>query len=230
MDEAARTPGSEYTPLLESDVKALISSRGIATTTWFEAESEDEAVRRAERLGYPVAMKVLSPKILHKTEIGGVALGLSDASELRKAYQEIMMNARPIDESSRVIIQEMIEPGFEAIVGVNFDAHFGHVLMVGTGGVMTELLNDAAFGMIPIEQEHATSMVRSLRGYRLLQGYRGQAGKDVKALVAMLVAVSRLVEETPNLLELDLNPVIVHEHGAVVVDARARMSSRPATD
>jgi acyl-CoA synthetase (NDP forming) len=226
MDESAGELEAEYTTLLESDVKALIASRGVSTTAWSEAGSEQEALRGAEQIGYPVALKVLSHKILHKTEIGGVALALSDESELRRAYRAIMTNARPIDASSRVIVQEMVEPGFEAIVGVNHDAHFGHVLMVGTGGVLTELLDDAAFGMIPVEPAHAARMVQRLRGYRLLRGYRGQADKDVDALVAVLVAVSRLVEEMPDLVELDLNPVIVHEHGAVVVDARARMLKR----
>lgn len=212
--------GAERKVLLEAEAKALLSQRGVPTTACHQATSADEAVRWAERVGYPVALKVSSPKIVHKSDVGGVALGLADAKGVRHAYREVMAKARPIDPGAGVVVQEMVDPGFEAIVGVTSDPHFGRVLLVGTGGVFTELLEDVTFGLVPVGLEHAWRMVRSLRGYPLLAGYRGQGGKDVGALVEVLLAVSHLVQGTPQIVELDLNPVVVQERGAVVVDAR----------
>lgn len=208
------------TVLSEARAKAWLARRGIPTTTYQVAEDEGEAVRLANALGYPVALKVSSPRIVHKSDVGGVALDLADEAAVRRAFRAITAAARPIDPQAGVIIQEMAGPGFEAIVGVTSDAHFGHVLLIGSGGVFTELLEDVAFGLVPVAREHAVRMVRSLQCYPLLEGYRGQRGKDIEALIGVLLAVSQLVEESPGIAELDLNPVLVHERGVTTVDAR----------
>lgn len=206
--------------LMESEVKAILTENGINTTAYQVAESEDEAVYQAEELGYPVVLKVHSPAITHKSDIGGVALNLEGENHVRHAYQKILDKATLIDDDAKVVVQEMVRQGFDAIVGVKNDPHFGPVLLTGSGGVFTELLNDIAFGMIPVDRDHAQRMVHSLRAYPLLEGYRGKSKKDIEALIDVLMKISSLTEEVPEIVELDLNPVIVHEKGVTVVDAR----------
>lgn len=221
MDENALVEDmSDLEVLLESEAKRILVDHAIPTTKYKEAADVEAAVRSAEHIGYPVALKALSSKVVHKSDVGGVILDLLDAEEVRQAFGKIMARVKPIDPEARVIVQEMVDPGVEVIVGATTDPHFGLTLLVGIGGVFTELLEDVAFGLIPVDQDHAWRMLRSLRGYPLLEGYRGQARLDVEALVDIMLSVSKLVEENSQIVELDLNPVILHEHSAIAVDAR----------
>jgi acyl-CoA synthetase (NDP forming) len=206
--------------LLESEAKRILVNHAIPTTKYKEAADVEAAVRSAEQIGFPVALKALSSKVVHKSDVGGVILDLLGAEEVRQAFGKIMDRVKPIDPDARVIVEEMVDPGVEVIIGATTDPHFGPILLVGIGGVFTELLEDVAFGLIPVDQDHAWRMLRSLRGHPLLEGYRGRARLDVEALVDIMLKVSRLVEENPEIVELDLNPVIIDEHSAIAVDAR----------
>jgi acyl-CoA synthetase (NDP forming) len=209
------------TCLIETESKNLLHACSIPTAQCREAANALEAVALAGEIGYPVVLKVLSPQILHKSDIDGVRVGLSDAAGVAEAYEDLVLRARAIDPQASVTVQPMVTQGVEVIIGVTRDPHFGPVLMFGLGGIFTELFKDVCFRMLPICLADAQSMVTSLKAAALLTGYRGQAPSDVNAITAILCQVSELIEAHPEIAELDLNPVIVHEHGAVVVDARA---------
>jgi len=221
VDERAFVEGEQdLEVLLESEAKRILVDHAIPTTKYKEAADVEDAVRSAEHIGYPVALKALSSKVVHKSDVGGVILDLLDAEQVRQAFGKIMARVKPIDSEARVIVQEMVGPGVEVIVGATTDPHFGPILLVGIGGVFTELLEDVAFGLIPVDQDHAWRMLRSLRGYRIFEGYRGQESLNLTALIDIMLKVSRLVEENPEIVGLDLNPVIIDEHSAIAVDAR----------
>jgi acyl-CoA synthetase (NDP forming) len=190
----------------------------------------DEAVRVAEDIGFPVALKLASRQIVHKTEFDGVKLNLQSASSVREAFRAI--EARVTREKGAgamdgVVVQPMIYGGVELMVGVTQDLSFGPLIGFGLGGIHVEILKDVSFRVTPITDADAAEMVRSIRGYRLLQGYRGHPPADIPALEELLLRVSRLVEEVPEIEELDLNPVIALPpgQGCVVVDARIRVKA-----
>lgn len=212
--------------ILESDAKRMLSDYGISTTRFQVATDAEEAICCAEQLGYPVVLKALSPRVVHKSDAGGVMLNLLNAAQVQRAFMEIKANVNQFDPDASVIIQEMVKPGFEFIIGMTTDPHFGAVILSGIGGIFTELLEDVSFGLIPLDEEHAWRMLRSLRGYSLMDGFRGQTGIDKNALIDMMLGVSHLVEENPQIVELDLNPVIVNEHSAIVADARMVVQPR----
>lgn len=182
--QRAQADGREV--LTESETKALLAAAGMEVTALREAGSEEEAVLAALELGFPVALKVLSPKISHKSDIGGVRLNLASQDEVRGAYREIMQQALPLDPDARVTVQEMASPGLEIIVGVAADPHFGRVLMVGLGGVFTDVLEDVAYCLPPISRSEALAMLKRLKGWKILSGYRGSPPLDIEALVDLL--------------------------------------------
>ncbi|MGB9803100.1 acetate--CoA ligase family protein [Desulfofundulus sp.] len=216
--ELVRSAGRRY--LCEDEAKEILSRVGIPVTPCRLARTEDEAVERAGELGYPVVLKVRSPLIVHKSDTGGVALNLVDSRQVRRAYREIMARAVAVDPAAAVTVQPMAESGREVIVGVTDDRQFGAVLLFGLGGVFTEILGDVSFRLLPVDRDAACSMIRSLRGYRLLSGYRGAPPADEEALIDILIKVSDLVAAYPQIREMDLNPVVVYERGALVLDAR----------
>ncbi|AEG14098.1 acetyl-CoA synthetase I (NDP forming), beta subunit [Desulfofundulus kuznetsovii DSM 6115] len=214
----ARAAGRRY--LCEDEVKEILGGVGIPVPPCLLAHNEEEAVERAGELGYPVVLKVRSPLITHKSDTGGVALNLVDSRQVRLAYREIMARARATDPAAAVTVQPMASPGREMIIGVTTDRQFGPVLMCGLGGVFTEILGDVSFRLVPVSPGVARNMIRSLRGYRLLAGYRGAPPADEEALVNILVKISDLVASYPQIQEMDLNPVVVYDRGALVLDAR----------
>lgn len=211
------------TILSEVEAKQLLAKAGIPVVEARLAATRQEAVTLAKELGYPVALKVVSPQITHKTDVGGVKLGLGTAKEVRAAFKEILEAARRADPDATidgVSVQQMAEPGIEVIVGMTTDAQFGPVLMFGLGGVLVEVLKDVAFRVVPITPRDAKQMVRDIQAFPLLQGYRGQEPADVKALERLLLKLSKFIEKQPDIAELDLNPVFAYPKGAVAVDAR----------
>jgi acetyltransferase len=189
------------------------------------APSAAAAVAAAERLGYPVALKVDSPDILHKTEAGVVRLGLRDAGAVRAAYDEIMASARkhaPKAVISGALVQEMVASGIEVIVGIKYDPQIGPMLLFGSGGVMVEVYNDVALRRCPVSRAEALEMVAEVKGAKLLRGFRGKPPADIDALADALVRVSHLAVHLEGLLaELDVNPLMVLPAGQGVkaVDA-----------
>ena len=202
--------------LLEACGLPVLPTRGAATAA--------QAAAAAEAVGFPVVLKARSGDVVHKSDVGGVALGLADSEAVRAAYET--MQARLGAQMGGAVIQPMAPPGVEAIVGLASDPEFGPVVMVGLGGVMTDLLHDRAFAVPPLEPGAADAMVASLRAAPLLDGYRGAPKADRQALVAVLEQVARIAEEVPELVELDLNPILVSSAGAVVVDCKARLAPR----
>jgi acetyltransferase len=194
------------------------------------ATTADEAAAAADELGYPVVMKIAGPKILHKTEVGGVQLNLHNESEARDAFDNMIATVREkmgADvEVWGTVVQKMLAPGKEIILGMTRDARFGPLLMFGLGGIYTEALRDVAFRLAPIRENVASEMVKDIRSYRLLQGVRGEEPCDVDAIVDCLLRLSQLVTDHPQIRELDVNPLIVYPRGqgAMVADARIILS------
>ena len=205
------------TTFSEHESKELIAAWGIPITREATATTADEAVAAAESIGYPVALKVDSPDILHKTEAGVIRLGLSNAEQVRTAYDEVMSNAAqaaPGGAINGVLVQEMVSGGVEVIVGVSYDTQLGPVLLFGTGGVMVEVYNDVALRLCPITRPEAVDMINQVKGSQLLKGFRGSPVADVDALADALVQISHLaVNLEGTLSELDINPLMVLPQG-----------------
>lgn len=218
---AARSEGRLL--LNEVEAKALLAAAGVAVTETRLARSADEAVALADALGYPAALKIVSADIAHKSDVGGVALGLADAAAVRAAHATMLARVAAAAPGARiegVSVQRMAAPGIEIIVGGTTDPQFGPVLMFGLGGVFVEVLKDVAFRIVPLEPRDAAQMVREIRALPVLQGARGAQPADLGAIEAMLLQVSRFMADHPEVAELDLNPVFAYPKGAVAVDAR----------
>lgn len=187
------------------------------------ATDADAAVAAANGIGYPVALKILSADISHKSDAGGIKLGLANDADVRRAFEEVRTNARAHDAKAKlngVLIQAMATGGREVIVGAITDPTFGKVVMFGLGGIFTEVLSDVTFALAPVSPERARTMISEIRGHQILAGARGEAPIDFDALAGVISGVSQLVTDVPEIAELDLNPVFVNASGAVAVDAR----------
>ena len=225
MQAIAQALGLGRPTLSEFESKELLAAWGVGSAREHRANSAEAAVAAAEQLGFPVALKVDSPDILHKTEAGVVRLNLGDAAQVRTAYAEILANAKAYAPQARIIgvsVQEMVGDGVEVIVGVNCDPQLGPVLLFGSGGVMVEVYNDVALRRCPITRSEAQAMIAEVKGARLLQGFRGRPAADLEALADTLVRVSHLAMHLEgHLAELDINPLMVLPSGQGVkaVDA-----------
>ena len=225
MQAIARALGLGRPTLSESESKELLAAWGVASARERRANSAEEAVAAAEELGFPVALKVDSPDILHKTEAGVVRLNLRDAAQVRTAYAEILANAKAYAPQARITgvsVQEMVRDGVEVIIGVSCDPQLGPVLLFGSGGVMVEVYNDVALRRCPITRPEAQAMIAEVKGARLLQGFRGRPAADFAALADTLVRVSYLAMHLEgHLAELDINPLMVLPSGQGVKAADA---------
>lgn len=209
--------------LFEDEVKQLLEISGIAVTPCEVAHDEDEAAKLAARFGYPSVLKVHSIAYTHKSDCGGVKLNLNNEDAVRKAFREIREAVAEMEPEACVTVQPMAGAGMEVIVGVTTDNHFGKVIMFGLGGIFTEIFEDVTFRLIPITEEEAFDMLKSVKGNVLLEGYRGKPPADREALVDVLLKVSKLVVENAEIKELDLNPVVVYEGGLLVLDGRGTL-------
>jgi acetate---CoA ligase (ADP-forming) subunit beta len=209
--------------LTEAESKELLTGLGIRTTQVRPAATRDEAVAASREVGYPCVLKVASPDITHKSDTGGVKLGLAGEEQVAEAFDAIMASCReesPEAEIDGVTVQDMAAPGLEVIVGTATDREFGPVVMFGLGGVWVEVLEDVSFKLAPLTREDARAAMGEIRAARLLDGFRGSSPVDKAALEDILVKVSEFVVRTPEVREMDLNPVFAYPDGAVVVDAR----------
>ena len=209
--------------LLETEAKVICKEYGIPVTRFELAKSEDEAAQFSDAIGYPVVLKIVSPDIIHKSDIGGVMLNLREAKEARNAYKQILSNVKKHNAKARIVgilVEEMAPASTEVIVGSTKDPQFGPALMFGLGGVFVEVLKDVTFRIAPISEGEACELIEGVRAYPLLKGYRGSPPADINAIVEILLATSRLVMEHSEIRELDLNPIVVYEKGAKTVDAR----------
>ncbi|WP_099211853.1 acetate--CoA ligase family protein [Thermococcus henrietii] len=214
------------TAMVEFEAKQVLKAYGLPVPEEKLAKTLDEALKYAEEIGYPVALKLMSPQILHKSDAKVVLLNIKSPEELRQKWGEIHENARryrPDAEILGVLVAPMLKPGREIIIGVTEDPQFGHAIMFGLGGIFVEVLKDVTFRIIPITERDARKMIKEIKSYPILAGARGEEPADIDAIVDLLLKVSQLVDELRDYIkEMDLNPVFLYEKGkgAVVVDAR----------
>ena len=209
--------------LTAPEAKELCDVYGIPVPQEGLAKSADEAVKMAEGMGFPVVLKIVSPQILHKTEAGGVLVGVKSADEVRAGYQKIVDNAKAYDAKADIHgiqVQQMLKGGQEVIVGAVTDPSFGKLVAFGLGGILVEVLKDITFRLAPVSHEDALSMLDGIQAAEMLKGVRGSDPVDREALAKILVNVSRLVDEVPEIVELDLNPVFARADGATAADVR----------
>ncbi len=219
--EQARAQGR--TILTEIEAKQMLEEAGVPVSPARLATTREEAASVASALGFPIVLKIVSPQITHKSDVGGVALGLASAADVSAAFDRIVASAKqhvPDATIEGVAVQRMEKQGTEVIIGVTKDPQFGPVLMFGLGGVLVEVLKDVAFRVVPITQRDARQMIEEIKGYPLLQGYRGSDPADLAKLQELLLKVSAFVEAHPEVAELDLNPVFAYKDAAIAVDAR----------
>ena len=209
--------------LLEPEAKAICMEYGISVTKFNVAKSEKEAADFAEKIGFPVVLKIVSPEIIHKSDAGGVKVNLKTAEDVKAAYKTILENVKKYNAKANVVgvlVQEMAPQSTEVIIGAVKDPQFGQTVMFGVGGIFVEILKDVTFRVAPLTEQDAMDMITELKAYSLLTGYRNTPAADIKALVTLLLCVSKLVMDHPEIKELDLNPVMAYEKGAKTVDAR----------
>ncbi len=219
--EAARSEGRKY--LLEPEAKTICVQYGIPVTKFEVATNESEAVQFAKKIGFPIVLKMVSPDIIHKFDVGAVVLDVKTEAEVRSAYNAIIKSVNRYKPNARIVgllVQEMAPQSTEVIVGATKDPQFGPALMFGLGGIFVEVLKDVTFRIAPISESDAKEMVTEVKASPILKGYRGQPPADIKAVVGILMNTSRLVMEHQEIKELDLNPIMVYEKGAKTVDAR----------
>ncbi|MFF8841431.1 acetate--CoA ligase family protein [Streptomyces sp. NPDC015127] len=211
------------TALTAPEGKAVTDAYGIPTPAEGLAETADEAVALADRIGFPVAMKIVSPEILHKTDAGGVQVGLSSCAEVRGAFTAIVSNAKAYAPGARILgvqVQQMVPAGTEVLVGTVTDPTFGKVVAFGLGGVLVEVLKDVTFRLAPASRDDALSMLDGIRAAEVLRGVRGGAAVDREALADVVVRVSELAADFPEIAEVDLNPVFASADGVMAADVR----------
>src|SRR3990170_2299041 len=211
------------TNLSQHDAMKVLEAYGFPTVRTEFARTKEEAAKVAVRIGFPVAMKIVSPDVVHKVDVGGVKLDLTSERDVREAFKEIMKNVAsqlPKARLEGVIVQEHVRGGRETIVGMRRDPKFGPLLMFGLGGIYVEAYRDVSFRLAPVRELGAHNMISQIRGSRILEGFRGQPPSDTKALAECIERVSQLALELEDVQELDLNPVVAFEKGCKAVDAR----------
>ena len=220
------------TKLLEHEALALAEYYGIPVARYGIALSEDDVEKVIKSVGFPAVAKVVSPDISHKSDVGGVILGIKDVESALKAYKQIMENVKKNVPNARVtgvLYQKMAEPGYiEVIVGATRDPTFGPVIMFGLGGIFVEVLKDVSFRVAPLEPEDAEEMIKEIKTHKILEGYRGMPPRDVESIKDILMKVSKLMLEVDEIQDIDLNPIMLYEKGkgAVAVDVRVILKER----
>ncbi len=211
----------------DAEARMVQEAYGIPLPKSVIAATADEAVTAAEQIGYPVVMKIASPDILHKSDIGGIKLNITSASEVRDAFDLLVYRGRRFMPDANIWgcqVQQMVKGGREIIIGVSRDPQFGPLIMFGLGGIYVEALKDVTFRVAPIDRRNAKEMLNEIRSYKLLRGVRGEKPSDTKAIVDTLLRISQLVTDFPEIVELDINPLLVFEEGRGVMGIDMRLA------
>ena len=211
--------------LLEEEGYDVLNAYGFPRPKSYLCTNEEECAKRAEEIGYPVVMKIVSQDIIHKSDAGGVKVGLKNMQQVSSSFSEIINNAKNYKKDANikgVLVQQMIESARETILGAKHDKLFGSLIMFGLGGIYVEALKDVIFRLAPISEQEAMKMVESIKTYKILKGIRGQPPSDIQVLVECLLRLSQLVTDFPEITEFDMNPLLVLEEGkgAIAVDVR----------
>ncbi len=211
------------TNIPQDDALRILSTYGLPVIKTETASSKAEALEAAKRIGYPVAMKIVSPDVVHKIDVGGVKLDLSSDQDVSEAFDEILKNVNARVPDARiegVILQEYVTGGTETIIGIHRDPKFGPLLMFGLGGIYVEAYRDVSFRLAPIRELSADNMINQIRGSKILQGFRGQPPADTKSIAECIERLSQLSIELPDIAELDVNPLVAFANGCRALDAR----------
>jgi acetyltransferase len=211
----------------ETESKEILEAYGFVTPRGSIATTAEQAANIARQLGFPVVLKIWSPDILHKSDVGGVRVGINSEQEVKDAFDLMMYRIpkkRPEANIPGVLVQEMCKSGREVILGMNRDPHFGPLMMFGMGGVMVEVLKDISFYLAPLTADEAKQMLISTKTYKMLEGVRGQEGVDIDKIAEGLQRLSQLVMEFPQIREVDINPYVVGSEGSTPVAVDARIS------
>jgi acetyltransferase len=210
----------------DSETREILEACGMRTPSTFLARHPDEAVRFAKEIGFPVALKIASPDILHKTDVGGVKLNVTSPADVREAFELMVYRANryvPDAEIWGCLVQEMVLGGKEVIVSMNRDPHFGPLLIFRLGGIYAEVLRDVAFRLAPFDRREAREMMSEIQAYNLLRGVRGERPSDLDAVTETLLRLSQLVIDFPEIIEFDMNPLAVFEQGQGVIGIDMRL-------
>jgi acyl-CoA synthetase (NDP forming) len=209
--------------LYEHEAKKLCSLYGLPVTKIKVTSTEEEALDAAREIGYPVVLKIVSPQVLHKSDVGGVLVDITNEDDVRRGFRKIIENVKANvsnAEITGILVQEMAPRGTEIIVGSTMDPTFGPTIMFGLGGIFVEVLKDVSFRLVPIDKMEAEEMIKEIKAYRILEGIRGKPPVDQAAIVDILLATSKMLLQCSEIKELDMNPVLVYEKDAKIVDAR----------
>jgi len=229
MDSVLELAIKEKRNLTEAEAYELLSKYRIPVPKYSVASSEEEALKVAKRLGFPLVIKIVSPDIMHKTDIGGIKMNIINPQQVKESYKNIIGNLRKNKPKARIsgmLLYKQAPKGVEVIVGMIRDPQFGPTVMFGLGGIFTEILKDVTFRVCPVERTDIEEMLTEIEGIKMLQGYRGQPRCDVNAIIDVIMEISRLALDYPVIKEIDLNPIIVYEKDALVVDAKVFLKGR----
>ena len=213
----------ENRSLLEIEAKEILIENNIPVPDFMLLKKREDIKKISKSIGYPLVMKIVSPDIIHKSDAGGVKVGIENEKDAFVAFRKIILNAKKYNNLAQIngiIATKMIPQSTEIIIGMMKDPHFGPVIMFGMGGIFVEVLKDVSFRILPIKEKDAEEMIREIVGYKILQGTRGKSPKDIKAIEELLLNISQFAMENPEISEIDLNPVFVFEKGLKVIDAR----------
>ncbi len=220
---------TDHKIITEELSKSILKTYGIKVPPFALVTSTDEAARQAKKIGFPLVMKVVSPQILHKTDVGGIKIGLNNVNDVKKTFTDMYsrLSKKKGVEVKGILLEKMVPNGIELIVGIQNDSQFGPIIMVGLGGIMTEVMKDVVFRMLPISTSDAKSMINELKGATLLKGFRGSEKIDLNMVAKMLTDIGKLgVENADYLNSADFNPVIVHPKSYFVVDAKIILNNQ----
>ncbi|MBI5047719.1 MAG: acetate--CoA ligase family protein [Deltaproteobacteria bacterium] len=221
---------SGRTSLLEPEAKALLSTFDIPVPKNVFVRSVEDGVDAANNMGYPVVLKVVSSDILHKTEAGGVKTGLKNEQEIADSFNEMIFDISDRHVTAKIegfLIERMVDKGIEVIIGGIRDAQFGPAVMFGVGGVAVELLKDVSFRLAPVTKEECLEMIKEIKAYPLLSGYRGSEPCDIDTIADVIIKVGNIMNEMNEITEMEINPLIVYPEGVMAVDARVVLWSKP---
>lgn len=213
--------------LTANETNDLLKKYGIPVIEGKIATSAEEALRIALHIGMPVAMKISSPDISHKSDVGGVVLNVKE-HEVRTTYNRIIYKVKTLIPDARIegiLVQQMVPQGYEVIVGLKKDPQFGHVVMFGLGGIFVEVYKDVSFRIVPIDKREALDMISEIKAYAILKGIRGRKPANIDAIVEVLLSASRMAQKE-DIIELDINPLMVNENSAIAIDARAKIERK----